>query len=93
MRLVSWFDDNGYMRKAYVRDSDPDDVAPSIGIPHDPPDLSSIDWDEVQRELHNALSNAGLTTWRDVQQQQNSLVPVISTVLKRKLIALYREKT
>ena len=91
MRLVQWEDKNGYLRQSWIKDSDPDEMAKS-GIRHDPPDLSVIDWKEVQKELHNELVKRDLISWRDVQNQQNTLVPVISNVLKRRLIALYRQK-
>ena len=91
MRLVQWEDKNGYLRQSYVKDDDPDEMAKS-GIRHEPPDISRIDWEEVQRELHNELVKRNLISWKDVQAQQTSLVPTISSVLKRRLITLYREK-
>jgi len=91
MRLVTWEDKDGYLRQAWVKDSDPDEMAKS-GIRHDVPDLSVIDWDEVQKELHNTLVKRGLITWQDVQDQQSSLGPAVLSILKKRLIALYRQK-
>ena len=91
MKLVQWEDTMGYTRQAYIKDGDPDSMAKS-GIRHEPPDLSRIDWEEVERELHNELVRRGLITWQDVQAQQSTLIPAVSSVLKRQLIALYREK-
>lgn len=91
MKLVKWEDGNGYLRQSYVMEGDPDSAAPK-GLPHEPPDLSEINWDEVQRDLHNALLEQGLTTWQDVQAQQNTLGPMIVSALKKRIIALYRKK-
>jgi hypothetical protein len=91
MRLVQWTDSRGYVRQSFIKDDDPDDMAKK-GIRHEPPDLTQIDWDDVQRDLHNELVKRGLISWRDVQVQQSTLGPAIEAVLKRRLIALYREK-
>jgi len=91
MRLVSWEDDRGYMRQSYVPDDAPDSMAPQ-GIAHNPPDLSEIDWGDVERDLHNALVAQGLITWQDVQRQQNTLLPVVTSILKGRLQTLYRKK-
>lgn len=91
MRLVQWTDSKGYVRQSYIKDDDPDEMAEK-GIRHEPPDVSRIDWSEVERDLHNELVQRGLISWKDVQAQQNTLGPAIQAVLKRRLIALYREK-
>ena len=91
MRLVQWTDENGYLRQSHIKDSDPDEMAKS-GIRHEPPDVEQVDWGSVKRELHNELVKRGLVSWRDVQAQQNTLMPTISNVIKRQLIHLYREK-
>ena len=91
MKLVQYKEENGYLRQSYIKDSDPDEMAKS-GIKHDPPDLSAINWEDVQRELHNELTKRGLITWGDVQRQQSTLAPAIALVLRRRLIALYRQK-
>ena len=91
MRLVQWQDNKGYNRQSFVKDDDPDSMAKS-GIRHEPPDVSRIDWELVKKDLHNELVKRGLITWNDVQAQQNTLQPAIASVLKRRLIALYREK-
>jgi hypothetical protein len=91
MRLVTWEDEGGFIRQSYVPDDAPDEMAPS-GIAHNPPDLSEIDWKEVERDLNNALVAQGLITWQDVQRQQSSLLPIVTSVMKRRLQALYRKK-
>ncbi len=92
MRLVQWIDERGRKRQAYVRDNDPDDMAPKSGIRHEPPDVERLDWERFKTDLHNALIDGGLLSWKDVQAQQNSLLPLLSRHLRRQLIALYREK-
>lgn len=91
MRLVQWTDAEGYKHQSYIKDDDSDDMAEK-GIRHEPPDLSRIDWKEVEKELHNELITRGLISWADVQAQQTTLGPAILAVLKRRLITLYREK-
>jgi len=85
MRSVTWTDTAGYTRRSLIRNSDPDDLAPEIGIPADPPDLDLLDWAavtaqfpdldlvEFKRKLHNRLVQTGLITWKDVQRSQNGL--------------------
>lgn len=91
MRLVTWEDEHGYLRQSYIPDGQPDSAAES-GIPHNPPDLSEIDWEEVAKEIHNALVAQGLITWQDVQRQQTTLVPILVAPVKRRIQALYRRK-
>jgi len=85
MRIVTWTDPAGYTRRSLIRNADPDDKAPEIGIPVDPPDLDLLDWvgistqfpdlslAEFKRKLHNRLVQTGLITWKDVQRSQNGL--------------------
>jgi len=89
MKAVTWTDKNGYKHRSLVRDSDPDDAAEQ-GILQDPPNLEELDWEGVKRDLHNALVDTGLYSWRDVQQKQGLRGPILSAI-KRRLINLYRE--
>lgn len=90
MRLVEWTDRHGYKHKSLILDSDPDYKAPE-GVLQDPPDVRQLDWDEIQRDLHNALVERGLLTWTDVQREQNGLSGAISAVMKNRIVRLYRE--
>ena len=92
MKLVKWYDEDGFLRQVYGRDNDSEEVARETGVVHEPPDLSEIDWHEVQKELHNLLTQRGLITWLDVQQNGNGLMNAVKTVMKRRIIALYRKK-
>ncbi len=92
MRQVTWTDGNGYRRRAYVRNNDLDEHAPDLGVPADVPDVSLIDWKEVERDLHNLLSDRGYITWADVQLSQNGINTVAVSVLARRIIQLYRQQ-
>lgn len=89
MKSVQWTDERGYLRVSLLRDNDDVSLAPQ-GIPISPPDLDRLDWDEIKRELHNLLVERGLFDYADVVAQQNGVSAAIVTVLKRKLVALYR---
>lgn len=91
MRYVTWTDERGYKHRSLIRDTDPDTAAP-MGIPSDPPDLSQINWANLEKALHNALVDRGLFTWDDVQRSGNSLVGAINSVLKREVQTLYRQQ-
>ena len=92
MRLVIWTDQNGYKHRSLIRNSDPNDKAPEIGIPMDPPDLDKLNWepvlkvapdldlDEFKRKLHNRLVQMSLITWKDVQRSQSGLTSAIMAV-------------
>lgn len=89
MREVIWTDEDGYRHRSLVRNEDTDDEAP-YGIRKDPPDVGRIDWAGVRRDLHNALVDGGICSWRDVQKL-GGLRGAILSALKRRLVALYRE--
>lgn len=89
MKLVTWQDEDGYKHQSYIKDHEPDDLAPQ-GILNDPPSLDILDWTEIKREIHNRLVDQGIREWKDIQQKQNVIGPIINSVLKRYIIALYR---
>ena len=89
MRKVIWEDRNGYVRASLIRDGDPDEAA-EHGIPVDPPNLDRIDWEEVKRDLHNALVRKGLFTYKDVQRQQRGVTASIISVLRKRVIDIYK---
>jgi hypothetical protein len=89
MREVSWTDKYGYKRRSLVRDSDPDEMAPQ-GVLLGPPNLDELDWEGIKRGLHNALMDAGIFSWRDVQEKRGLRGAILST-MKRRLVYLYRE--
>jgi len=89
MRLVQWTDKHGYKHRSLVRDDDPDEMA-SQGILQDPPNLDELDWEAIKRDIHNRLVDAGLVSWRDVQEKRGLRGAILSS-MKRELIQLYRE--
>lgn len=91
MRLVKWQDRHGQWHASWLRDQDPDDLA-HAGIPHDPPDLNKIDWEEVKQEIHNQFVIKGLFTWPDVIQQQTAVTNIVQSVVKRRLISLFKQQ-
>lgn len=91
MKLVKWIDDKGYKHLSWIMNGDLDNEAPN-GIRADPPLLGRIDWSEVEKEIHNLLVDRGLINWQEVQKQQNGVSNTIITVLKRRIIALYRSQ-
>lgn len=91
MRVVEWEKD-GILHKALVRNTDADSVAISgHGLPLTPPDVRELDWDEISRDLYNELVKRGLFTIDDVQKSQNGVSAAILTVIKRKVLLLYRQ--
>ncbi len=89
LRRIIIEDQDGYKHVRLLRDDDPDDMA-EFGVPLDPPDISLIAWEEVKRDLHNALVSHGLFTWQDVQRRQSAISTITRTLLKRRLVLLYR---
>ena len=90
MRSVVWTDRSGYKHRSWVRDGDPDYMAEQ-GVRQDPPSLDELDWEGVKRDLHNALVEAGIITWLDVQR--GDVRALILKAMHRRLQALYREVT
>lgn len=91
MRTVIYKDRRGDFHASLVRDSDPDSAA-EMGIPLEPPDFGLIDWKEVQRELRNHLIQKQVFNWRDVQREQKSITAAVLSVIRRRIVALYRTK-
>jgi hypothetical protein len=88
MRTVTW-EKNGYKHRSIVRDDDPDEMAEQ-GILQDPPNLENLDWEGIKQDLHNALVERGLYSWRDVQEKRGLRGAILSST-KRRLVQLYRE--
>ena len=89
MRRVEWTDRNGYRHASLVRDEDPDSLA-EAGVPQDPPDLERLDWEGLRRDIHNALAEAGILNWEDLQRTNANLQAIACRALKRHLVQLYR---
>jgi hypothetical protein len=61
------------------------------GIPSGCPDLNRLDINLMLQQMNNALIEAGILNWHDVQVKPGGLQPALN-VVKRHLVALYREK-
>lgn len=91
MRLVVYQGEDGLYHRALVRDQDPDLMA-AYGVPVDPPDvINAIDWTQVARELHNLLVQRGVVDWDSAIRQTDSLSSAIMTVLKPRLVNLFKQ--
>lgn len=91
MKVVKWVDKDGYKRRSLLRDSDPESMAEQ-GIPVGPPDLSGIDWSEVERLLHNALVDNEMFEWNDLVIKPNGVTNAIKTSMKRIVTELYKDR-
>jgi len=91
MKNVIWQDEKGYKHLSILRDDDPNSMAQQ-GIPKDPPDLNQLDWEEIKREIHNSLVEQGLTSWIEVQRAGTGVGSTVQSVIRPKLIALYRKE-
>lgn len=90
MKKVVWIDKMGYKRVSLIRDEDPDEMA-EMGIPVGPPEvLGELDWQSLGRDLNNLLVERGVLEWKDVVEQQNSVVSAIMTVFKRPVVGAYK---
>lgn len=89
MKKVVWTDTKGFQHISCVRDND-NESQYAKGIPNDPPDIRALDWDGIIKDLHNALVERGLLTWADVQRQGTGVAGAITSVLRPRIIALYR---
>lgn len=94
MRLVETTDANQFKHLSWVRDGDLDDTA---GIPHDPPDLSSLGLPErVTRRLNNILVGKRVVTWYHHDELTRELSDALTQIrrldLLHDLIALYEDR-
>lgn len=91
MQKVKWTDEDGLNHLSLITNNmSYSDV--EKGLPHDPPDLTRLDWDEIVRELHNLLLDRGIITLRDINELKmlnNSILKVIAP----RISELYREQT
>ena len=91
MKATCWIDEAGYSRVSIVHDDD-DTLEASHGLPIGPPDVTNLDWEDIVRDLHNALVDRGLFTYKDVMRSQNGVTSAILSVLRRKVITLYKQQ-
>jgi hypothetical protein len=86
MKPVIYKDENGYLKRTLVKESDSDEMA-KYGVPAGPPDIDELDWRAIKREVNNVLVSSGLFNWQDVMTGEG-FTPV-AKVLVRHLKELY----
>ena len=89
MKLVQWKAQDGFYHLSLIRDGDSPNNAPQ-GLPQDPPDITQLNWREIQKTLHNELVTRRLITLEDITKSQSGLTAAILAALRRRVAALYR---
>lgn len=92
MRAVIYEDEQGYLRRALVKDSDSDADAAHLGLPFGPPDVREIDWENLLKGINNVLAQQGAFTWEEAQNGQQVGIQAALSLFKRALISLYRNQ-
>jgi len=93
LKIVEWTDARGYKHRAAIRDGDTlADAQNGRGIPLDPPDVASIDWEAVRRDLHNHLLQLGITNFEVVRSGRSQLNSALIRTLKTHVMELLRRK-
>lgn len=88
MKPVVYTDRHGFRRRVLIRDQDDPDEMAEYGVPAGPPDLNEIDWDELKRGVHNALTDMGAIDWISLQKSQ--ALNTVASIVKRYIADLYR---
>ena len=91
MKTLIVVDRFGYKR-AYLCTNDMSEDEAEQGIPQTPPDLDLIEWEEVKKNLNNLLVDRGIFTYADICQAQNAVSSVSKSVLKNRIVSLYRNR-
>lgn len=89
MKTVLVENGDGRKHPVYLPDSIPNHQA-DAGIPAMSINLDDLDWDGIKVEIHNRLVEHGLYTEADLSTKPDVLQQVILSVMRRKLILLYR---
>jgi hypothetical protein len=89
MRKVTYTDRRGYKKVALVRDTDPDEAA-AQGLPLGPPDLDELDFEEVKKEINNALVQNGLLSLKDMPRQPNAITIAVRAAMVPRIVALFK---
>lgn len=91
MRRVTYTDRRGHLKVALVRDTDPDEVA-SSGLPLGPPNIDGIDWEEVKKEINNAMVRDGVLGIKDLPRHPNSLTAAVRSALVGRIVVLLKQQ-
>lgn len=91
MKIVIWTDEKGWRHRSVIKDDHDESMAPK-GIQQDPPRVEDLNWEDIKRDLHNALVNRGLIGYRDIIRQQDGVTGAILAALRKPVIDLYKER-
>jgi hypothetical protein len=91
MRRVTYTNRRGHLKVALVRDTDPDDAAPS-GLPLGPPNMDDLDWEEVKKVINNALVHDGLLSIKDLPRHPNAITAAVRSALVGRIVVLYKQQ-
>lgn len=88
MKKLLVADDTGWLQAFWVKDN-AEDI--EFGIPASPPDLNSLDWDDIKLRLNNLLVQEGFTTWQDVQKRHEIFSGLVASVVRNDIVNLYKQ--
>lgn len=89
MKQVKWVDEKGWKHVSIVQDNaKPEQYAK--GLPTDPPDMKSINWETVARDLNNILIDRNLLSYADLQRPNNGLENAVRSILLKEIILLFK---
>ena len=89
MKRVIWIDEKGWKRASIVKDNAKPEEYP-MGLPSNPPDMASIDWQEVAKEINNNLIDRGLFSYADLSKPNSGYEGAVKGVLIKAIICLYK---
>lgn len=91
MRRVIYTDRRGYKRVALVRDTDPDEAA-AQGLPLGPPNLDELDFEEVKKEINDALVRENVLSIRDLPRSPNAVTKAVRDAMVHRVVALLKQQ-
>lgn len=72
-----------------LRDTDPDSAA-ATGIQLGPPDLDELDFEEVKREINDAMVRDGVLSIKDLSRQPNAVTKAVRDSMVHRVVALLK---
>ena len=90
MKIIK-YDSDGWMMQSIIKnDMSEEDV--NSGIPLNPPDIRSLDWEEIKRELNSLMVERGLITFDNLNGGGHQLlVSAVQSVITKKIVQLYKD--
>lgn len=92
MKVVTYEDEDGWLRQSMIKDNMHISEGPK-GIPNNPPDISQLDWTQIQKELNRLMIKRKLISMKDLQGGGHRLLEnaVMLAVLKP-IVELYKKE-